>query len=104
MNLFEQVPESLPDELIEVLTQGDCVTVERIVSRGHVTPEGEWYDQDRNEWVVLLSGAASLRIEGKSDLLQLRPGDAVLLPAHQRHRVEWANPDCNSVWLAVFFG
>lgn len=103
MNLFDQIPETLPEELVDVLARGDGVTIERIVSRGHITPTGEWYDQERNEWVVLLSGAASLQIEGKAGPVQLLPGDALLLPAHQRHRVEWTDPDKDSVWIAVHF-
>lgn len=103
MNLFDEIPGELPEELVEVLAQGEGVTIERIVSRGHITPEGKWYDQTRNEWVVLLSGAASLRIEGAAELVRMSPGDTLLLPAHLRHRVEWTEPDCDSVWLAVHF-
>ncbi|UYM15537.1 cupin domain-containing protein [Endozoicomonas euniceicola] len=103
MNLFDNIPQSLPQELIEVLAEGKGVTIERIVSRGHVTPEAEWYDQDRDEWVVLLTGAASLKIEGKQELIQLSPGDALHLPAHLRHRVEWTDPDQDSLWIAVHF-
>lgn len=46
---------------------GAGVRVERIVSQGHVTPPGQWYDQDWDEWVSLLSGAARLRVEGEAD-------------------------------------
>jgi cupin 2 domain-containing protein len=100
-NLFGKLPGPTPDEVIETLWALPGLTVERIVSHGQATPAGSWYDQDADEWVVLLTGAARLRIEGRDELLEMRPGDYVLLPAHLRHRVEWTDPDRDSVWLAV---
>ncbi|KEQ18056.1 cupin domain-containing protein [Endozoicomonas numazuensis] len=102
-NLFQNIPDTLPDELFQELLSGDQFKVERIVSRGHTTPSGEWYDQDWDEWVLLLTGAAKLRIEYKKELMELSPGDYLHIPAHQRHRVEWTDPDQNSVWLAIHF-
>ena len=106
-NLFNDIPalffEERSEELFETLVQSSDVKVERIISRGHITPEGEWYDQSEDEWVVLLSGKARLLIEGKSSPVVLKPGDHLLLPAHLRHRVEWTDPDVESVWLAVHF-
>ena len=72
-----------------------------VVSRGHVTPPGQWYDQSEDEWVVLLTGRAGLRIEGGDDVMELKPGDYVLLPAHVRHRVEWTSTEPACVWLAL---
>ena len=100
-NLFAAVPARLPAELAETLWQNPAVRVERIVSRGHATRPGEWYDQAEDEWVVLLSGAARLRIEGEPDDRLLGPGDYVLIQAGRRHRVEWTDPESNTVWLAV---
>ncbi len=100
-NLFTGIPAQIPDELLQVLWQRPGLRVERIVSRGHVTPANQWYDQDTDEWVVLLAGAARLRIEGQTERLDMRAGDYVLLPAHLRHRVEWTAPDQDSVWLAI---
>jgi quercetin dioxygenase-like cupin family protein len=51
------------------------------------TPEGEWYDQDGDEWVLLVAGSARLRIDGEDADRELRAGDWILLPAHCRHRV-----------------
>ncbi|MDZ4782088.1 MAG: cupin domain-containing protein [Planctomycetia bacterium] len=100
-NLFDDVPDTLPAELVEVLARGDGVRIERIVSRGHVSPEGFWYNQDEDEWVVLLQGAARLRFEDQE--IELRPGDNLHIPARRRHRVEWTSPDQPTVWLAVHF-
>jgi cupin 2 domain-containing protein len=102
-NLFADLPPDLPDELVERLGGVGAVRIERIVSRGHASPDGFWYDQDESEWVVLLSGGAGLRFEDCEDVLALRPGDYVEISAHRRHRVEWTNPDEDTVWLAVFY-
>ncbi len=90
-------------ELFERVVEGDGFVLERIVSFGHVTAPGSWYDQDRDEWVLLLSGGARLSFEDADAGVDLVPGDAVLIPAHQRHRVDWTRPDCETVWLALHF-
>jgi cupin 2 domain-containing protein len=100
-NLFADLPNEIPDELIETLLQAKTVRIERIVSRGHVSPPDFWYDQPENEWVVLLRGAARLRFE--EHVIELEPGDYVDIPAHKKHRVEWTTPDEPTVWLAVYY-
>lgn len=102
-NLFANLPRQLPEELIETLAESDPVKIERIVSRGHKSPEDFWYDQETDEFVVLLSGAARLQIEGEEAVRELKPGDFLVIPAHKKHRVEWTAPDEESVWLAVHF-
>jgi cupin 2 domain-containing protein len=101
-NVFENIPPNLPDELFATLLDADGVRVERIVSHGHASPDGFWYDQDRHEWVMVLKGAARLRFEDEA--IELRPGDCVNIPAHRKHRVEWTTPDEPTVWLAVHYG
>jgi cupin 2 domain-containing protein len=90
-----------PAEVFDTLCQARGVRIERIVSWGHATAAGEWYDQAADEWVVLLTGAAHLLVDGRADVLHLRPGDWVFLPARLRHRVEWTDPAGPTVWLAV---
>jgi cupin 2 domain-containing protein len=102
-NLFAGVPRVLQGELVEELVRTPGARLERIVSRGHRTPDGEWYDQEWDEWVVVLSGSATLRIEGEPDLVAMGPGDSLLLPAHVRHRVEWTNPTADTVWLTLHY-
>ncbi len=101
-NLFADLPTDLPAELLTtLLTVGD-VRIDRIVSHGHASPDGFWYDQDQHEWVVVLKGAARLRFE--DEIIEMKPGDFVNIPAHKRHRVDWTTPDERTVWLAVFYG
>jgi len=102
-NVFSSLPATVHTEALEVLAESPWVSIERIVSRGHRSPEGFWYDQDRNEWVVMLRGQAALRFEGEESSKVLQPGDALTIPAHTRHRVEWTDPDQDTVWLAVFY-
>lgn len=101
MNLFADLPRHLPDELFTTLLDANGIRVERIVSHGQVSPEGFWYDPERNEWVVVLKGAARLRFEDQ--IIDLKPGDFVNIPAHKKHRVEWTTPDEPTIWLAVFY-
>lgn len=103
-NLFSNIPDDLPDELLEALLDADSVRIERLVSQGHASPEGFWYDQEQHEWVVVLRGAARLRFDGEEKALEMGPGDFINIPAHQRHRVEWTTPDEPTVWLAVHYG
>lgn len=91
-------------EQVEVLAEHDGVRIERIISRGHASPPGFWYDQDEHEWVMLVGGAATLELRDPDERLDLRPGDHLLVPAHRRHRVAWTMPEGETVWLAVFFG
>ncbi len=103
-NIFSNVPAELAEELIETLVAADQVRVERIVSHGHVSPKGFWYDQDQDEFVILLQGAARLRFDGDELAVEMQSGDFIEIPAHRRHQVEWTTPDEPTVWLAVHYG
>lgn len=102
-NLFAGLPAKTDEELFDDLLKRPGVRLERIVSTGQASPAGFWYDQDRDEWVVVLSGSAGLVIEGKAEMT-LVPGDYVFLPAHTRHRVNWTDAGRPTVWLAVHIG
>jgi len=108
-NIFNDIPASLPDEAVDVLASGASCRVERIVSHGrvspdgHASPDGFWYDQDDDEWVMVISGRARLAFEGDAEAIELGPGDYVNIPAHCRHRVDWTDPDSDTVWLAVHY-
>ena len=102
-NIFTKLPRTQEAELFEDLIKNKSFRLERIISNGQATPEGEWYDQEQDEWVILLSGSAGLRIEGKDTIINLIPGDYLLIPAHVRHRVEWTDKHVPSIWLALHF-
>jgi cupin 2 domain-containing protein len=100
-NLLAQIPASLPDEITETLVQSKNVRIERIVSCGQASPEGFWFDQDQNEWVAVIQGAARLQFE--DEVVEMNSGNWVNIAAHRRHRVEWTTPHEPTTWLAVFF-
>lgn len=101
-NLFANIPTKLDAELIEILAQNQEVKIERIVSQGHSSPSTGWYDQDQDEWVILLQGQATLSFKHGVDI-ELKTGDHINIPAHQKHRVSWTQKDVQSIWLAVFY-
>jgi len=100
-NIFNNIPDQLPEELFECIFKRDDVHVERIISKGHITPAGQWYDQAWDEWVLLLQGQATLLYEKDHQTFQLKAGDYLLIPAHTKHRVEWTPPELHTIWLAV---
>ncbi|MBN1155239.1 cupin domain-containing protein [candidate division KSB1 bacterium] len=102
-NIFHELPESAKEEIIERLLATERVVIERIVSQGQSSPQGFWYDQDNDEWVIVLQGRASLRFETEAQLVKLVAGDYLLIPAHVRHRVEWTDPDVQTIWVAVHY-
>ena len=102
-NIYSDIADCVPGEIFETLAESGKIRVERIISDSHGSPGSFWYDQDENEWVLLLKGSAALRFEEEEGLVLLEPGDWVDIPAHVRHRVEWTDPKQKTVWLAVFY-
>ncbi len=100
MNLF-QLPDKLPDEeLFEELIPDRGVLIERIISSGQASPPGFWYDQDKDEFVVLLQGEAVLTWEDGRER-RMAAGDWIFIPAHEKHRVEQTSHQPACIWLAV---
>jgi cupin 2 domain-containing protein len=102
-NLFATRMKPKREEIFEILLETDRFRLERIISTGQATPAGQWYDQEKNEWVALLSGSAGLLFEGEREPRVMEPGDYVLIPSRRRHRVEWTDPDHDTVWLALHY-
>lgn len=103
-NIFAALPAGkLAQEFVSRILSEPNLRIERIVSTGQCSPFDFWYDQDWNEWVILLSGGAQLLFEDEQQARSLKPGDYVHIPAHRRHRVVWTDPKEATVWLAVHF-
>lgn len=104
-NIFDNVPVNVKDEQIQAMTNSDKVRIERIVSNGQVSPKNFWYDQDENEFVMLLEGSAILEVKTGEyvEEVKLGIGDYLLISAHQKHRVTYTDTDSPTVWLAVFY-
>jgi cupin 2 domain-containing protein len=101
--MFSLIPSDLPDEVFEDVIAGQHCRIERIISKGHSTPNGTWLCQNRNEWVMLLKGTAGLIFEDVDDVIVLKPGDYLTITAHTKHRVEWTDDTQETIWLAVHY-
>lgn len=99
-SLFADIPQQLPEELCQTLLENPTVRIERILSKGHSSPEDGWYDQPQSEWVMLLQGQARLGFADGSTLA-LKAGDYLLIPSHCKHRVDWTSNDPVCIWLAI---
>lgn len=102
-NLWAVSGLPLEEERFEDILRAQNVRIERIVSCGQASAPGFWYEQDEDEWVLILHGSADLLTKdgnGAETLWQLQPGDCLLLKAGQKHRVE--RTDKLTIWLAVF--
>ncbi len=101
-NIFDQLPEDLQSEVIEDILKSDKLRIERIISKGHTSPPTEWYDQEQNEWVIVLQGEAVIEFEEAGEQRMLR-GSYANIPAHSRHRVKWTTPESETIWLAIHY-
>ena len=101
-NIFDDLPQHLPKEVVQTLIQVADVRIERIISHGHASPDDFWYDQAQAEWVIVLKGAARLQFE--DGVIEMKVGDFINIPAFKKHRVDWTTPDETTVWLGVRYG
>lgn len=99
-NLLANLPDGTSKEQTAELLASPYVRIERIVSTGQASPPGFWYDQDQDEWVLLVAGAATEQLANEPTPRRLHLGDYLLIPAHSRHRVEWTDPAEPTIWLA----
>jgi cupin 2 domain-containing protein len=102
-NLFADLPSPSADEHVTQLFSASDLRVERIISAGHASPPGFWYDQEWAEWVIVLAGSAGLRFADEGAPRVLKPGDYLHIPARRRHRVEWTDPNQTTIWLAIHY-
>lgn len=97
-NIFDLPDKLWPEEIFETIANGPGVRIERILSCGQITPPNQWYDQETDEWVLLVQGSAVLRFESNRQI-ELKSGDHILIPKKCRHRVESTSTPC--IWIAV---
>ena len=101
-NLFSHISQDLGREAFDQILSSGAVRIERIVSLGHTSPETGWYDQAEHEWVLVAAGSGTLEFED-GRRITLEKGDYLNIPAHERHRVVWTDPNRPTIWLAVFY-
>ena len=101
-NIFSALPANVPEEVFQNIVSASNVRIERIVSSGGSSPESGWYDQEEDEWVIILEGSGAIRFEDGREVI-LKRGDYITIPAHSRHRVLWTDKTIKTIWLAVFY-
>jgi cupin 2 domain-containing protein len=101
-NILQGIPEKLSEEYFEEIISSNQFKLERIVSEGHKSPKDFWYDQEKNEFVMLISGSAEIQFENEP-AVQLVKGDYLIIPAHKKHRVEKTDLIQQTIWLALHF-
>ncbi len=99
MNLFDLPDLPLSEELTTILAESENIRIERIISTGQ---SSGWYDQDENEFVVLLQGKATLEFDN-GESIELAAGDTLSIEPHKRHRVSYTSAEPPCVWLCVFW-
>ncbi|MBE9117999.1 cupin domain-containing protein [Lusitaniella coriacea LEGE 07157] len=101
-NIFEGLPKNLGEEVFEILAKSETVKIERIISKGHTSPKIGWYDPESSEWVIVLKGEAILLFED-NEAVRLTEGSYINIPPHKKHRVDWTDPNSETIWLAVHY-
>lgn len=101
-NIFTAIPEKFKAEVFDDLLRDNNISIERIVSQGHASPETGWYDEKDNEWVLILQGSGTILFEDGREV-PLQKGDYLHIPAHAKHKVSWTAPNEQTIWLAVHY-
>lgn len=101
-NIFGNLPLDSSQEHFTEITNADSVRIERIVSPAGCELDGKWHDQTENEWVTVLQGFGAIVFED-ARVVSLKPGDHILISAHEKHRVIKTSKEEPTVWLAVFY-
>jgi len=101
-NIFTSMPANPDAEVVDLIAQNENTKIERIISRGQTSPATGWYDQEKDEWVMVLTGEAIISFENAMEV-NLKAGDYLNIPAHTKHKVKWTDPNVETVWLAVHY-
>lgn len=94
-NLYSDLNVPARGEAFEELLTCGNVRIERIVSSD--SPDDKEYNQEHDEWVLVLKGSATVAMCGED--VQLAEGDHLFIPRGTAHRV--TRTDHGTVWLAV---
>ncbi len=101
-NIFDSIPDNLDEEVFDLLLQNNQLKIERIISKGQSSPKSGWYNQDKNEWVIVLKGEAAISFEHDKDV-NLKVGSYLDIPAYTKHKVIWTDPETETIWLAITY-
>ncbi|MEP7146937.1 MAG: cupin domain-containing protein [bacterium] len=101
---FFDLPQTLSKgfETFQEIISNENLTVERIISTGQVTPNSQWLEQDKNEWVLLLQGESEL-VFVDGERWELKKGDYLLIPKNKKHKVSSTSIEPPCIWLAIYY-
>ena len=100
-NIFEQIIVDKSEENFFEIFKNEKIKIEKIVSNGQTSPENFWYEQEENEFVLLLEGFAIVEFEDFE--MELKKGDCLNIKAMQKHRVKFTSLNEPTIWFAVFY-
>ena len=100
-NIFDEIPVDKSEEKFFEIFKNEKIKIEKIVSNGQISPENFWYEQEQNEFVLVLEGYAILEFENRE--VELKKGDCLNIKAMEKHRVKFTSLDEPTVWFAVFY-
>jgi cupin 2 domain-containing protein len=100
-NIFEEIIIDKTEEIFFEIFKNETIKIEKIVSNGQTSPKNFWYEQEQNEFVLLLEGFAILEFEDK--VVELKKGDCLNIKAKQKHRVKFTSLTEPTIWFAVFY-
>jgi len=100
-NIFEEIIIDKNEEKFFEIFKNETIKIEKIVSNGQTSPQNFWYEQEENEFVLVLEGFAILQFEDKE--IELKKGDCLNIKAKQKHRVKFTSLTEPTIWFAVFY-
>lgn len=89
------------DEYTEIIWQNEHLRLERIISCGHTSPQGFWYEQEEDEWVTIIAGEGEITWDN-GEASYLKAGESIFIPRKKRHRVSYTSDNPLCIWLALF--
>ncbi len=98
-NLFEPNASDPNTEQFDTLLKTKNIHIEKITSHGQTSDE--WYEQERDEWVVILEGEGKILFEKDNRTVDLIRGEYIHIPKMKRHKVIYTMTP--TIWLAIHF-
>lgn len=102
-NIFSEIPTSIPKEVFNSIIDKDGIKIERIISKGHTTEKDKWYNQEKNEWLIMLKGKAELLFKNNNQIIKMKKGDYLNISAHTEHRVTKTSKKEETIWLTIHY-
>ncbi len=100
-NIFEEIIVDKNEEKFFEIFKNEKIKIEKIVSNGQTSPDNFWYEQEENEFVLVLEGFAIVQFEDFE--VELEKGDCLNIKAMQKHRVKFTSQTEPTIWFAVFY-